>query len=204
MAIGAHRRGAVLASVLFTGVLVLVTWLAGCGAGGSQAPTPTATPPAQSWQQALGPGVTVTKPVTTAPGFGSPGAAVQGIADAETAAGCRYFEPSAQAECRKIFTEVPSADLGTDTGFSLGYVAVDGDRALVGAIGTQCQPGQHPECVTNRDPAAIFSTAQSFAALWAESIASANTSVFSYALTPCVRIAGRWYLVFPTGTPNPD
>ena len=89
--------------------------------------------------------------------------------------------------------------LGTTTGFSLGYVAVDGDRALVGFTGTVCQPGQHPECVTNRDPAAIFSTAKPFATLWTESIASANSPILSYALTPCMRISGRWYLYSPTG-----
>jgi hypothetical protein len=127
---------------------------------------------------------------------------VHGLADSDTVAGCRYVDPSAQAECRKIIAEVPSADLGTTTGFRLGYVAVDGDRALVGFTGTQCQPGQHPECVTNLDPAAIFSTARSFATLWTESIASANSPVLSYALTPCLRIGGRWYLVFPTGTPT--
>jgi hypothetical protein len=208
MAIDAHGTRVVLAPALFTGVLVLLPGLAGCGAGGSKAPAATVTTTAaagpsssvQSWQQALGAGVTVTEPATPAPGFGSPGAAVRGLADSQNVAECRYFEPSAQAECRKIIAGVPSADLGTVTRFSLGYVAVDGDRALVGFTGTECQPGQQPECVTNRDPAAIFSTAQSFAALWTESVASANSPVLGYALTPCLKIGGLWYVLFPTGT----
>jgi hypothetical protein len=207
MATGAHRTRIVLAPALVTGVLILMSGLAGCAAGGGKAPAATGTPaataaassPGQSWQQALGAGVTVTEPPTPAPGLGSPGAAVHGVADAQTVAGCRYYEPSAQAECRAIIARVPRADLGTSTGFRLGYVAVDGDRALVGFTGTVCQPGQHPECVTNRDPAAIFSTAKPFATLWTESIASANSPILSYALTPCMRISGRWYLYSPTG-----
>src|SRR5215468_3063613 len=99
MAIGAHRTRVVLAPALFTGVLVLLPGLAGCGAGGSKTPAATVTPTAgsgpsssaQSWQQALGAGVTVTEPGTPAPGFGSPGAAVRGVADSQNVAECRYF-----------------------------------------------------------------------------------------------------------------
>jgi hypothetical protein len=200
-----------LAPALFAGVLVLLVGLAGCGSGGGKAavatitPARTATPSssAQDWQQALGPGVIVTEPTTPAPGWGSPGAAVHGEANATTAAvGCSYYDPSAQAQCRKILAGVPVADLGTTTGFKLGYVAVDGNQALVGFTGTECQPGERPECVSNRDPAAIFSTAQSFATLWTESIESADSPVLSYALTPCLRVNGRWYLYFPTEQPS--
>jgi hypothetical protein len=192
---------------LFTGVFVLVTVLAGCGL---TAPAPIATPPAsatasggaQSWQQALGPGVTITEPATPSPGFGSPGASVAGQANVTSVTACDYYEPSAQADCRKIFKEVPKADLGTMTGFKLGYVAVDGNEALVGSSGTQCLPEENPKCITNRDPAAIFSTGQSFATLWTESVEAADSSVFSYSLTPCLRIDGRWYGYFPTGQPS--
>jgi hypothetical protein len=208
MAIGARHARAVLAPALFTGVLVLLSGLAGCGSGGSKAPAATITPaatatpsPLQSWQQALGAGVTVTEPATPAPGLGSPGAAAHGALTVLTAAGCRYYQPSAQAECRRLIAEVPGGSIGTATGFRLGYVAVDGDRAIVGFTGTECLPGQHPRCYTNRDPAAIFSTAQSFATLWTESVASVN--VFIYSLTPCVRIGGRWYAYLPTG-PSPN
>jgi len=207
MAIGAGRVRPVLAPVLFAGAVVLLSGLAGCVSGGGRAPVATMAPagtaapssPVQSWQRALGAGVTVARPATPPPGFGSPGAAVHGEFGSLTVAGCRYFEPSAQAECRKLIAEVPGGSEGTMTGFRVGYVAVDRDRALVGFTGTLCVPFEHPECITNRDPAAIFSTARSFATLWAESIVSANSPVLSYALQPCFRIAGRWYLYFPGG-----
>jgi hypothetical protein len=197
-----NARGA-----LFTGVFVLVAALAGCG---DIMPAAIATPPASAtasgaadWQQALGPGVTVTEPAMPAPGFGSPGASVAGqVANVTNVATCDYYDPSAQAECRELYKKVPKADLGSMTGFKLGYVAVDGNEALVGSLGTQCLPFENPKCITNRDPAAIFSTGQSFATLWTESVESENSSVFSYSLTPCLRINGRWYGYFPTGQPS--
>src|SRR5215469_2683472 len=205
MGIGAHRTRVVLAPALVTGVLVVVLGLAGCGAGGGKAPAAAAGPSgsARGWQRALGAGVAVTEPGTPAPGFGSPGAAVRGLAGSQNVAGCRYYEPSGQAECRRILARVPRADLGTMTGFRLGYVAVDGDRALVGFTGTDCQPGQQPECVTNRDPAAIFSAARSFSALWDETLASATSPGLSYSLTPCLKIGGLWYVLFPIGASPP-
>jgi hypothetical protein len=44
-------------------------------------------------------------------------------------------------------------------------VAIDGARALVGVTGKICKPGNKPECVTNADPAAIFSMGSTFMAL---------------------------------------
>ena len=201
---GHHARAA-----LFVGVLLLVTGLAACTSGGGKTPAAASTPTTSAapsstphtWQQALGDGVVVTMPATPAPGSGSPGAAVLGEDKATLLAGCGYFQPSFQAECRLMVREHPNPNPETMTGIQLGYVAVDGIRALVGVTATACQRGQHPECITNRDPAAIFSTAKPFGTQWNQAVGSVNSPVLSYALTPCVRVNGRWYVYYPTAAP---
>ena len=76
---------------------------------------------------------------------------------------------------------------------AIGYVAIDGDQALVGATGKFCTPGQQPECITNNDPAAVFSSnKKSFATLWAEENKASSQS--SYSLILCVKSGGKWYL----------
>lgn len=208
----AERERSALALSLFSGVVVLLAGLAGCDSGGTKAPAATTThaesaatsSSPRGWQQALGNDVTVTMPATPAPGLGSPGAAVIGQDKATLLAGCAYNEPSFQAECRTLVKEHPNPSPQTMTGIRLGYVAVDGNLALVGVTATICQPGQHPECISNRDPAAIFSTAKTFTALWTEAVGSVNSPVLSYALTPCIRVNGRWYVYYPTAQPvNP-
>jgi len=82
--------------------------------------------------------------------------------------------------------------------FALGYIAIDGNEALVGVTGTFCVPHQTPECTSNRDPAAIFATAKPFAALWVESVAAdASAATTGYSLAPLVKVGTRWYLDNP-------
>jgi hypothetical protein len=83
--------------------------------------------------------------------------------------------------------------------FALGYVAVDGDEALVGVTGMFCASNQTPACMSNVDPAAIFSEAKPFSELWAESVAAdASTSTaYSYSLAPCVKVGTQWYVYNP-------
>jgi hypothetical protein len=161
-------------------------------AGSTTSATATASQPA--WAAALGSAVTVVAPQTVAPGHGSPGAAVTGLIDAfnagKFAQSCDYTEPSTQAECKSEATQIPSSDIPTIKDFGLGYAASDGAHAVVGLLGTLCDPENTPKCAANHDPAAIFSSATSFASLWKNAIKNST----GYSLTPCVEIGGQWYI----------
>lgn len=160
-------------------------------AGGSGGPASGAQP---SWVSPLGASVTVVAPHSAAPGHGSPGAAVSGLAAALSskhyADTCAYAEPSAQAGCRSQIGQVPASQMPSMTNFAVGYTVIDGDKAAVGMTGKFCSPGQSPECFTNDDPAAVFSTAKSFSALWADAVTPSS----GYSLTPCIEIDGKWYI----------
>jgi hypothetical protein len=178
---------AIAGRALLTGGLIMLT-AAGCGSGSGSAP---------SWAAALGSGVTVQAPASTAPGNGSPGAAVEGLFSSITgkhySAECTYIEPSVQADCKSGIASVTSSTSPSLQNAAIGYVVIDGDRALVGTTGKFCVPGQKPACYTNTNPAAIFSgNRKSFSALWTaeNSISSDNV----YSLAPCVKVNGKWYL----------
>jgi hypothetical protein len=109
-----------------------------------------------------------------------------------------YTPPSAQANCQAAMAALPASDAPTIANLVLGYVAVDGNEALVGATGTFCSPEQTPTCSSNDDPAAIFSEAKPFADLWAESVAAAESTTNSYSLIPCINVDGAWY-IYNTG-----
>jgi hypothetical protein len=177
----------------------------------SQSASPAATSPSASasvtstqpvWAQALGAGVVVTAPATATPGTDSPGAAVQGDVDALNAGSltqsCMYTPPSAQANCQTAMAARSASDVPTVQNFVLGYVAVDGNEALVGSTGTFCAPDQTPACVSNDDPAAIFEDAKPFPELWTESIAAGESTTNSYSLIPCIYVDGAWY-IYNTG-----
>ena len=70
--------------------------------------------------------------------------------------------------------------------------------ALVGATGTFCVPNANPECYTNSDPAAIFSTQKSFSSLWTATNSSSSSSQNAYSLVPCVEVSGPWYVYSPS------
>ena len=173
-------------ALLACGLAGLLT--AGCGSSPQ-----TSQPP---WAPALGAGVTVAAPAQVAPGNDSPGAAVEGLISAVGAkrytAECAYLEPSAQAACTSGAAQLSSGSAPYTKDAAIGYVAIHGDEALVGTTGTFCSPGQTPECFTNHDPAAIFSSGKSFSALWAEANNTGSQNV--YILVPCVKVGGKWYL----------
>jgi len=181
-------------AVLACGTAALLA-LAGCSSSPSSS--------APSWASALGSGVTVVAPETTAPGNDSPGAVMTGFIDALSAkkytALCSYLLPSTQSECRTIFSSVSlstlSGKLPFAKNFRLGYVAIDGTKALIGTTGEECVPGQSPECSTNNSPAAILDSGKSFSALWKTAVAEADSSSSSnaYALSPCLKVGGKWY-----------
>jgi hypothetical protein len=164
--------------------------LAGCSSGGSSAP---------SWAAALGSDTTVAGPQSAAPGHGSPGAAVQGYITAlnnKDAAGvCGYIEPSEQSACTSGLTQLPKNQLPYAKNAALGYIVTHGTQALVGITGSLCSPGSTPECSTNTDPAAIFSSAKPFATLWSQALAANNnTSSSAYSLAACIEVSGQWYV----------
>jgi hypothetical protein len=112
---------------------------------------------------------------------------------------CIYDPPSAVASCQAEMAQVPAGSTPTIQDFALGYVAIDGNEALVGVTGTVCVPNDTPACTSNDDPAAIFSEAKPFSVLWAESVAadSSSSTTNSYSLAPCVEVGANWYVYNP-------
>jgi hypothetical protein len=175
--------------------------LLACGIAGLLSAVGCSSSSQPSWASALGPSVTIVGPASVTSGQGSPGAAVQGLFAAIGAkhykAECPYFQPSVQAECNSV----PVAEMSKDEPYfknvGIGYVAIDGDKALVGTTGTFCVPNEKPACFTNNDPAAIFSgNKDSFGTLWTAQDKASNTSSDDnvYTLAPCVKVGGKWYL----------
>jgi hypothetical protein len=163
---------------------------AGCGSS-------TAPP---SWASALGSGVTVDAPAQVSPGTGSPGEVIQGVFAAigskQYKQECDYVEPSAQAACKTGAAALNSSNAPSLKNAAIGYVAIDGNKALVGTTGTFCVPDNTPKCSTNNDPAAIFSTKKSFGTLWTRANQSNSQNVYS--LATCIQVSGHWYLYTPS------
>lgn len=163
---------------------------AGCGSS-------TAPP---SWASALGSGVTVDAPAQVSPGTGSPGEVIQGVFAAigskQYKQECDYVEPSAQADCKTGAAALNSSNAPSLKNAGIGYVAIDGSKALVGTTGTFCVPDNTPKCFTNNDPAAIFSTKKSFGTLWTQANQSNSENVYS--LATCIQVSGHWYLYTPS------
>ena len=158
----------------------------------------TSAPP--RWVPALGTGVTVTEPGQVAPGHDSPGAALVGVLAAmsskDPAAVCEYAYAyaSSVSQCKAQINRTSRNQAPYVTSVKISYVAIDGPHALVGITGKICTPGKTPECVTNVDPSAIFSTGTTFTTLWAAQQAPVNSpSSNAYTLLPCVEVGGKWY-----------
>lgn len=204
----ARARAGTVALACGTAALVALT---GCSAssssssvaGGSTAsaaPSPSNSAPA--WAAALGPGVTVVAPASPAPGNDSPGATMAGFVNSLGAhkftGMCSYVPPASQSKCRTLFSSVNmsqiAAQMPTFKSFGVGYVAIDGTKALVGETGKVCDSAAH-KCYSNSDPAAIFSSGKPFSSLWKTAVAETSSSSDSsaYSLSPCVEIGGKWY-----------
>lgn len=174
-------------------LLIAAVALAGCSSGGSG----TAAP---SWAKALGAGVTVDPPQAESPGHSQPGQAIMGeLADIKAknlVAACSYLDPKTLATCKSQAGQIPASDdsqLPYYSNAALGYIAVDGTKALAGTTGTFCSPNATPKCFTNSKPAAIFSAGnKTFSQLWSESVA--NNSTNTYSLAPLVLVNGSWYV----------
>jgi hypothetical protein len=142
-------------------------------------------------------------PTPTASGDTSPAsvaqAYVEAVNDGKLSTLCQLVEPAGQTACQQALAGVPSTAGGTFSDFGLGYVAVKGDRALVGLTATHCSPTEKPACSTNKDPAAIFSSGKSFEALYSgatRALSPSNTRN-TYSLVPCTRVGSAWYLYVP-------
>jgi hypothetical protein len=174
-------------------LLMAAVALAGCSSSGSG----TAAP---SWAKALGAGVTVYPPQAEQPGHSQPGQAIMGelgdIKAKNLVAACSYLDPTTLANCKSQASQIPASDDSQLPYFSnagLGYVVVDGSKALVGTTGTYCSPNSTPKCFTNSNPAAIFSAGdKTFSQLWSASVA--NNSNNTYSLAPLVLVNGSWYV----------
>lgn len=174
-------------------LLIAAAALAGCSSGGSG----TAAP---SWAKALGAGATVYPPQSESPGHSQPGQAIMGELDAlkakNLAGVCNYMDPKSLAACKSQASQVPASmdsQLPYFSNAGIGYVVVDGAKALVGTTGTFCAPGSTPKCFTNSNPAAIFSAGdKTFSQLWSEAVA--NNSANTYTLAPLVLVNGGWYV----------
>jgi hypothetical protein len=171
---------------------------AGCGGGTG---SPAVSGP--SWTRSLGPHVTVVPPGHEHVGDGSPGALVSSYEAAANSGRitvlCQFVEPAGTSACDHALAGATSSNGARISHFALGYVAIDGNRALVGLTGTNCNPTVEPTCSTNTDPAAIFSSGRPFGALYIQAVASQNPAITKnvYSLAPCVRVAGRWYIEVP-------
>jgi hypothetical protein len=169
----------------FAACAALIPALAACSSGG---------PP--SWAAKLGSGVTVTAPQSYSAGNDSPGAAIYGYITGLTgktpSAACAYAQPTSQASCKSgLSTLTPSQVPVSVKNFGIGWVAVNGTKALVGTTGTFCDKGQTPPCFTNTDPAAVLDSGKSFGDVWTE---SQNTSGNKYSLAPTIQVGGKWYI----------
>lgn len=157
-----------------------------------------------SWAKGIGKNITVRAPASAKPGLGSPAGAVMGEVDAlksgKSLSVCPYTEPSFQATCRQQLKGEPKSDLPTFKNFAIGYVVIDGKKALVGATGTVCVPDGKPKCTTNRNPAAIFITGKPFNTLWDQAVAAGNSSSTGYSLEPCTQVGKNWYNYVPPGS----
>jgi hypothetical protein len=166
------------------------------GPGATAAPSPSNTRPA--WAESLGPGVTVTGSGSATAGDGSPAGVILAVVKDEQSGHfddmCSSIQPSQQATCKSQLASVPAAEIKaympTYKNLATTYTAIDGDKALVGSTGSVCFPIGTPKCITNTNPAAVFDSGKSFAALWNE---AANSKNDSYALAGLIKVNGAWY-----------
>ncbi|MBO0803028.1 MAG: hypothetical protein J2P25_08135 [Nocardiopsaceae bacterium] len=167
--------------------------------GGASPGGSTSTP---SWAAALGSGVTIDPPGTTTPSTDSPGGVYAAEVEAENtkdpALFCPYTYPPTQSKCESTLSSISQsqlAQLGKYEDFKASYAAIDGTKAIVGFTGTDCQPNETPQCVTNTDPAKLLDSGKTFTELWTQAgqQVGQNSTTNTYELLPCIEIQGKWY-----------
>lgn len=181
----------------------------GPGAARGSAPSAAYTPPA--WAKSLGPGVTVTDARVAAASEKSPaGVVLAQMSDLKAgkfADICSFDEPSDQSSCKDFVKSATASEtksaVPTIKNFTVTYTAVDGTKALVGATGTICDHDGKSNCTTNTDPAALFDSGKSFAALWKQTTATSNSNSNAYSLNQLVKVNGSWYQYSGGSTSEP-
>ncbi len=121
---------------------------------------------------------------------------VQHLVSHHAGSACDYLVPAAAAYCGQGYRENVRQGEGISyayRSFYIGYeVIYDGNKALVGT--TRADLCSHPvtvNCVAdNSDPAALFDSGQSFAALWK----LATHPAAGYTLTPLVKTGDHWLI----------
>jgi hypothetical protein len=152
-----------------------------------------------AWAKALGGKATVLAPKPAAAGNNSPAAAFKGalyaLAHGDVSMSCRFIEPSLEPACKKNSKGATATASYSETimDFGVGYVVIQDKRALVGFTGTFCISTSKPKCMTNINPAALFSSGKSFNVLWAEAVAAESNPANVYSLGPCIEVGPKWY-----------
>ena len=191
------RRWPVLAAG-FAALATSASWSQVVAGASAVVPFASAHP---AWAAALGPGVTVLAPAPVTAGWSTPGAPVVGFVRAEPTRSpaklCHYIAlpPPYQGKCVAIVGQALGG-YQTMKNFAIGYVAIHGTEALVGTTYSACFLQGTPKCVTNTNPAAIFSSRKTFKVLWAETLVSSNSPSNVYTLANCKRIGSKWYVYF--------
>lgn len=188
-------------SLMLVSLFLVLSGAGSASAGTAESsPSPTSHRDAPSWETKLGSGVTVigtgTQPT---PGTTSPGAVVEAsIAAANTghlAQSCAFYQPAVQSKCASIAANSPP--VATHENLSLGYIAVKGTQALVGLVGTDCENGARPRCISNQNAAKFLSSGHSFGSLYQAAAKSEASPVHMYSLITCVKVGSQWYVYLP-------
>jgi hypothetical protein len=164
-----------------------------------------------AWINSLGAGIVVTPPgpgiIGVGPGKLSPPDVVALWAEQARSQDpgngdlCDDIEPPAQNACDGLSAAQvdPQLDANQQQSgtYSDGYIATNGDEALVGVTGEYCLPLKKT-CATNTNPSAVFSSRKSFTTLFSEALTAMNPNDIAYTLIPCVEQYGDWFIDIPT------
>jgi hypothetical protein len=149
------------------------------------------------WLPALGPGVSLTAPLTVTPGTDSPADAAAGFYQAyyaqRYAAACGYVAPAQRPGCAEL--------LGRSTvsyslvSLALGFIVAKDAKALVTMTGAICQgAGRARQCATETSSHWVFNDGVLFDELWP---LTARQTLNPLVMTPCSQVGGHWYVALP-------
>jgi hypothetical protein len=144
------------------------------------------------WLTALGPGVSVSAPLSVQPGTDSPADAAAGFYDAfyarRLATACDFVPPAQRAGCPALL-RASSGSADTLDSPAIGFVVTKGDEALVTMTGLLCRAAGG--CVAQHDAHWSFGMSYAFGTLWSLTARDGGNPL---TVTPFRKVAGRWYL----------
>lgn len=106
---------------------------------------------------------------------------------------CSYMLLSQRSTCLSQLSSTGS--MHPKLTYHVVKVAVDGDRAIVGAIGRECTLGQCTPFGSDSDP--IPGLSKGFNAAFSEAVAASTSSSSSSGAIPCIFQNGHWYIDVP-------